>query len=161
MENQWFELTKDSLGLPKDRYPETIDTDLDALVAYVSSLSEAPKSPYRLNNGSLSQLAKQGQIIFDQLDCSQCHRAPTFTDGFRHDVGTIQPSSGQGQKTDLANIGFDTPTLKGLWNSFPYFHNGSATTLDEVLVTPGHGNGQNLTLEDREALIEYLNSLIK
>jgi hypothetical protein len=79
-------------------------------------------------------------------------------DGQRHDVGTIQLSSGKGSNQPLAGVGFDTPTLSGTWNAASYFHNGQAATLQDVLAG-GHGNASSLPPSDVVALREYVRSL--
>jgi hypothetical protein len=79
-------------------------------------------------------------------------------DGRRHDVGTIQASSGKGLDRPLAGVGFSTPPLYGLWAATSYFHNGQAATLHDVFLA-GHGGTHGLSAADRDALIEYLRSL--
>jgi YVTN family beta-propeller protein len=149
-----FAATSAPLGMPKKgRSPA-----LDDLAAYVSSLEDYPRSPARTENGKLSPLAAQGRAVFGNLNCASCHSGATFTDGLRHDVGTIQPSSGLGLSQPLAGLGFDTPTLNGVWKTAPYFHNGQAATLDEVL-TSGHGGAGSLSNQDSVALVAYLKSL--
>lgn len=78
-----------------------------------------------------------------------------------HDVGTITPASGARRGAPLT--GLDTPTLRGLWRSVPYLHDGSAPTLTDVLVTRNpddrHGVTSHLTDWDVEALAVYLRSL--
>lgn len=116
---------------------------LDALAAYVSSLdsSSVPRSPHRNSDGSMTSAAITGASVFANLGCSGCHSAPLFTDsslgaGVLHNVGTLRATSG-GRLGGALN-GIDTPTLLGLWQTAPYFHDGSAATLDEVFrVTAG------------------------
>ena len=50
--------------------------------------------------------------------------------------------------------GFDPPTLRGLWHSAPYLHDGSALTLEIVLDNVDHVG--ELSLTDKEALVSYL-----
>jgi hypothetical protein len=75
-----------------------------------------------------------------------------------HDVGTIKPSSGRRLGQPLT--GLDTPTLKGLWDTGPYLHDGSATTLMEVLTTANaqgrHGATAGLTDAQRQQLVAYM-----
>jgi len=56
---------------------------------------------------------------------------------------------------------FNTPSLRDLFATAPYFHNGSAETvmdvLDQTATTMGHT--ANLTLEQKEALVAYLLTL--
>jgi cytochrome c peroxidase len=60
---------------------------------------------------------------------------------------------------------FDTPALRGLADSAPYFHDGSAATLADVLpamLQAAAGPGvapQTLSAADQNALVEYLRSL--
>ena len=110
-----------------------LSTSLDNLAAYVSSLNEYPKSPYRPSASSMTASAKAGRQHFIQLDCHRCHRGDEYTDstiGRIHDVGTLSANSGMHLNGPL--LGLDTPSLVGLWQSAPYFHDGSAATLSEV-----------------------------
>ncbi len=60
---------------------------------------------------------------------------------------------------------FDTPALRGLWDTAPYLHDGSAATLDDVvpiMLQAVAGSGQAppvLSADDQDALVEYLRSL--
>jgi hypothetical protein len=69
------------------------------------------------------------------LSCATCHAGTEMTDGLLHDVGTTGTTSGSRLGGPLPGIG--TPTLRGLWESGPYFHDGSAKTLAEVFSTTG------------------------
>lgn len=146
-----------SLGDPKGG----ISSDLDALSAYVASLDEIPESPYRQANGSLTSDALLGKAHFERLACASCHSGPDFTDsplGNLHNVGTIKVTSGS--RLSEALTGLDTPTLKGLWDTAPYLHDGSAKTLRDVLTTsnPADEHGAVSTLNDTEIdqLVTYL-----
>jgi len=139
--------------LSPDDFDETADTlgalkagrssDLDALAAYVSSLTTAtlPRSPYRTANGALTAAGSAGRDVFVASSCHSCHSGPGFTDSVAgatallHDVGTLRSSSGQRLGGVLAGI--DTPTLLGVWANAPYFHNGSAHDLEDVFVVAG------------------------
>src|SRR5262249_6820288 len=99
------------LGDPK----AGISSDLDALAAYVASLTAAPASAKRAG-GSYSALAEQGRVYYAAHQCTACHTGSRFTDSaldVRHDVGTIQPGSGKRLGAPLD--GFDTPSLIGVW----------------------------------------------
>lgn len=148
-----FALTENPLGASKSGKSE----DLDNLAFYVSSLNKFPRSPHRNANGSLTSEAQKGQALFESKGCNTCHSGVYYTDMQKHDVGTIQASSGQGINAPLAGIGFDTPSLIGLWGSAPYFHNGQAATLDDALLI-----GTQHTVSDnseRAALVAYLKQL--
>jgi YVTN family beta-propeller protein len=126
-----FAATSNPLGAPK----AGLSTDLDALAAYVASLSGAPASPHRPSAGSMSTAAQSGRTAFAAQGCLGCHAMPQLTDspsGARHDIGTIDAASGQRLGAPLD--GFDAPGLLGVWQSPPYLHDGSAATI-EIAIT--------------------------
>ena len=107
---------------------------LDALAAYVSSLTDVPTSPYRDAQGRLTAAAETGRGVFAEQGCGDCHGGVGFTDsapGVLHDVGTASAASGKRIGAPLT--GFDTPTLKGVWATAPYLHDGSASTLAQAI----------------------------
>jgi len=138
-----------------------LNADLDALAAYVSSLSTVGRSPHRSANGALTADGAAGKVLFTQLSCNTCHSGASFTDsasGALHDVGTIKPSSGRRLNATLTGI--DTPTLRGLWMTAPYLHDGSAATLRAVLTTSNpngrHGNLSTLSAQQIDQVVAYL-----
>ncbi len=132
-------------------------SELDALAAYLDSLTDTRRSPHRNPDGSMTADAVAGMTVFQQANCASCHVDEIFTDSaldVRHDVGTITAGSGQrlGQPLD----GFDTPTLLGLWETGPWLHDGSAATFYDVIDNPGHGNAAALPQADKDKLVAYL-----
>jgi mono/diheme cytochrome c family protein len=111
--------------------------DLDDLAAYVTSLAYTPRSPLRADDGTMSEAALRGEALF--LDparrCVECHALPRYTisslDKLQlFDTGTLGP--GTGMRLGGPLTGIDVPTLIGLWDGAPYFHDGSAPTLRDV-----------------------------
>ena len=167
-EVQDFEFTIRELqagtGLLEDPHPELgqpntgRSADLDALAAFVESLQPKP-SPFRHTDGTLTPEAERGQVIFHRVDvgCAECHVPPLFTDLRVHDIGT---GHGPGE---LLGPGFDTPSLRGVWHTAPYLHDGRAPTLRDVLVThnPTDRHGQTSQLSEQEVhhLMAFLRSL--
>lgn len=154
MSNADFAATSDPLGTPKAGK----SAELDDLAAYLGSLGRYQRSPARNADGSLTANAARGQQLFASAQCATCHSGATLQDGLRHDVGTVQPSSGKGNNQPLAGVGFDTPTLFGTWANSSYFHNGQAAQLSSVF-TAAHGNAGSLSAADVTALSEYVRSL--
>ncbi|UXI70224.1 Ig-like domain-containing protein [Tahibacter amnicola] len=117
--------------------------ELDQLAAYVASLDPftIPRSPYRQPNGTLTSGAQAGAAVFTAQGCGSCHLpGAEYTDSSvgtatLHNVGTLRDSSGQRLGQTLAGI--DTPTLIGVWETGPYFHDGSATRLEDVFSVTG------------------------
>jgi hypothetical protein len=58
--------------------------------------------------------------------------------------------------------GIDTPTLKGVWQSAPYLHDGRAATLREIFTKytkDQMGIVSNLTDVELDQMVRYLNEL--
>ncbi|MEZ4866052.1 MAG: putative Ig domain-containing protein [Caldilineaceae bacterium] len=125
-----FAATSDPLGAPKAGR----SADLDALAAYVNSLATTPASPHRNGDGTLTADGVAGKAIFQNANCVQCHGGQGYTDSAPnnlHDIGTLKASSGQRLNGPLT--GLDTPTLRGVWATAPYLHDGSAATLADAV----------------------------
>lgn len=150
-----FATSQDPLGPPK----AGLNNDLDALAAYVNSLSTRTPSPHRNADNALSDLATAGQALFNEVGCAQCHSGDLYSDQQLHQTGTLTPASGQALGGPIQNRGIRTPPLHELWQSAPFFHQGSAVSLREVLVNPGHGAAQSLSESQLQALEAYLLSL--
>jgi YVTN family beta-propeller protein len=133
-----FAATQNPLGPSKTG----LSAGLDDLAAYVGSLDHGslPRSPWRGAAGAMTAAALAGEVVFDGLDCASCHSGPEYTDSSigaatLHDVGTLRTTSGERLGGPLGGI--DTPTLLGIWDTAPYFHDGSAATLDDVFSVAG------------------------
>ena len=124
---------------------------LDALAAYMASI-EIPLSPYTENQKAI----KQGQELFRNLSCDSCHVPPLYTNLELYDVGTGDPVKEKNKR----GTKFDTPSLRGIWMTSPYFHDGSADTLEKVLQTGDvHNVSSKMNIEQIKDLIAFLRSL--
>lgn len=116
-----------------------VSAELDALAAYISSLA-VPLSPGHTHEQPLSEAAQRGKAHFNDptVGCAACHPPPLYTDNLVHDVGTA---------TDDERIGpaFNTPSLRGIYDTPPYFHDGSAATLYEAVTRPSEGNEHDVS----------------
>jgi cytochrome c peroxidase len=79
-----------------------------------------------------------------------------YTDKQKHDVGTVTTSEQIGPD-------YDTPTLNGLYDSAPYFHDGSVHRLYDALTYPSSGSEHDvsglLTESEIQDLITFLLAL--
>jgi cytochrome c peroxidase len=73
-------------------------------------------------------------------NCAACHSGPNFTDNSFHNLGLESfgkenPDMGRYAIRPVAVLkgAFKTPTVREAANTAPYFHDGSAATLDEVM----------------------------
>ncbi|MBI1761205.1 MAG: NPCBM/NEW2 domain-containing protein, partial [Acidobacteria bacterium] len=133
-----------------------VSVDLDALAAYVASLSAFSQSPYR-NGGTLTADAVTGKQIFQTANCAQCHSGVLFTEalnGTLRNIGTLKPSSGSRLGGPLTGI--DTPTLRDVWATAPYLHDGSAATLEEAV---NAHNNVTISATDLPKLVAYLQQI--
>ncbi|MFT4534320.1 MAG: YVTN family beta-propeller protein [Saprospiraceae bacterium] len=151
-----YNATKETLGAPK----KGISEDLDDLAAYISSLNKIEESPYT-NNGELTQNAELGKMVFKINFCIRCHGGEDFTDSPNHNlhnIGTIKPTSGFRLNEEL--LGLDSPTLRGLWYTKPYLHDGSAQTIEAAI--DAHSNDIDkpvLGSIEMDNLVAYLNQI--
>ncbi len=133
-------------------------TDLDALAAYVMSLDTFAPSPYRAADASLTPAAQLGKAVFADNNCASCHSGAGFTGSgsasLLKDVGTLKSSSGQRLGATL--VGIDIPTLRDVWKTAPYLHDGSAATLASAV--QAH-RGVALAGTDLANLVEYLRQI--
>jgi DNA-binding beta-propeller fold protein YncE len=102
------------IGLDKDA--------TDALAAYLEQLP-APRTPTR----DAKQVAR-GKDLFDSPDlgCRTCHDGAKYTDQDKHKFN------------GSTLVEAKTPSLVGLAASAPYYHDGSAPTLEAVLRDRGN-----------------------
>jgi YVTN family beta-propeller protein len=117
--------------------------DLDALAAFMTTL-RAPRRP-----SAASEAISRGEAVFNRASCGSCHPAPLYTDRRKHDVGTSTSTE------EVKGSAFDTPSLRGLSDTAPYLHDGTAATLTELLERHGAG----ITEAERDDVIAFLRSL--
>jgi DNA-binding beta-propeller fold protein YncE len=101
----------------------------------------------------------RGQALFTgaELACAKCHPGSTLTDDMMHAV--LQPMS---LTSDDAFPTANTPGLRGVFLAAPYFHDGRAATLADVLTEPYAGpmvHGMSLSPGDVSDLTAFLQSL--
>jgi YVTN family beta-propeller protein len=121
----------------------------EAVDTFLTSLTPTP-SPY-LVNGALSAAATRGQAHFETRGCAQCHSGPYLTDGQKHDLGTATARE--------PGVLFDTPTLREIWRTAPYLHDGRAATVREVITTVHAARVSGLSEAEIDDLTAYVLSL--
>lgn len=118
--------------------------DLAGLEAYLLSLA-----PPRPPSGGDPAAQARGKQVFE-AECSVCHAGARTTDREQHEFAIA-----------LAKV--DTPSLIGLAQSAPYYHDGSAVDLDALLDDRGNVHdmidSSSLSPDQRRDLIAYLESL--
>ncbi len=142
LEKTFQRLGGTGLGSPGDK------ADFDALIAYVSSLPAPPSARAPVDGAEVAR----GKAVYVAAGCAGCHKEGG-TDAKVHDVG----SGVKGEKKSS----FDTPSLRGIRGSAPYFHDGRYATLEAVLTDANSKMFDPSTVSDpdRRALIAYLETL--
>ncbi len=157
----------------------------DAIIAYEKTI-RGPISPANQKDPDVIE----GRAIFIQNNCQSCHGGPKWSssriDGPITDlkllkagqitaqlsnVGTFNPAIKNevraNGKPPLGADGFVPPSLLGVFAFPPYFHNGTANSIEEVMSdkfithrAAGTGGVDGLTnAEDRRKLVRFLYSI--
>ncbi len=131
--------------------------DADSVRAYIDEIVVPPLPPSP--SSAATAAATRGRAVFASraAGCLPCHGGPDFTDNAFHAV--LDPMS---LHADDAFPTANTPALHGLFLRAPYFHDGRATSLRDLLTRPDaakHGGARALSPGDLDDLIAYLQSL--
>lgn len=167
-------------------YPgEKIDeTTVAKAIASFERTVISNNSPFdRWLKGKKKAMTKQqvnGFKIFvdpNKGNCDVCHSGANFTDNGFHNIGLASfgdknPDLGRYSERPLRLMkgAFKTPTLRDISYSAPYFHDGSAATLEDVVEHYAKGGvvktnlspnmkALNLTTQEKQDLVEFLKAL--
>lgn len=138
---------------------DLVTDKLPALQAYQYSIS-APAPPANSFNAAA---AARGRVLFiGKGKCASCHSGPLFTDVT--DGGKLHPQSAsvaldKDYVKRSATKQWRVTPLKGIWQHPPYFHDGSAKTLVDVVARYNQERNLRLTDAEKADLTEYLKSL--
>jgi hypothetical protein len=141
---------------------DLVTSKLPALQAYQLSLP-APAPPA----GSFdAAAAARGKAVFDGPgQCVLCHSGPEFTDANirlhppDEVVSEPEPGGAPSYASRSATKQYRTSPLRGIWQHPPYFHNGSAPTLEAVVRTYDARRALGLAEPQVADLVQYLKSL--
>jgi cytochrome c peroxidase len=134
------------------------DNVTKALASYMRTIISDDTPWDRWQKGdedAVSDQAKRGYAVFQELGCVECHAGVLFTDQQFHNVGVgmdaESPDVGRFKVTgEVVDTGaFKTPTLRDITRSAPYFHNGSVATLEEAVRQMATGGLPNPHLSDK------------
>jgi mono/diheme cytochrome c family protein len=138
---------------------DLVTDKLPALQAYQYSIS-APTPP--ANSFNVAAAARGRMIFAKKGQCASCHSGPLYTDVI--DGGKLHPQSAsvavdKEYVNRSATKQWRVTPLKGIWQHAPYFHDGSAATLADVVARYTQVNNLKLTAAESSDLTEYLKSL--
>jgi mono/diheme cytochrome c family protein len=135
--------------------PDLVTSKLPALRAYQHSIA-APRAEASSFDAAG---AARGRVVFNRT-CASCHVGGNGTD---NDSGKLHPPADTGvdgaYAMRTANRAYRTTPLRGLAQHPPYFHDGSAETLADVVKHYDRVRELKLTKDQQADLVEYLKSL--
>lgn len=145
------------LGIHIEQSPDLVTPKLGPLRRYQLSLA-APDPPA----GSFDRAAAErgGAVFRGDGRCASCHRGKQLTDvnsGRLHEPAETGMDPAYAARTTQKR--YRTTPLRGLWQHPPYFHDGSAATLTDVVEHYDRVLGLTLTDGQKRDLAEYLKSL--
>ena len=124
----------------------SLDTTVKAIGAFQRTIivDDTPFDKWvRGDNEAMTSQQVRGFKLFvnsDKGNCAVCHSAPNFSDDGFHNLGLASfgnnnPDVGRFSKVPLGIMkgAFKTPTLRNVEYTAPYFNDGSAATLVEVM----------------------------
>jgi mono/diheme cytochrome c family protein len=144
-------ITNGSVDLVSDKLP--------ALQAYQLSI-EAPPPPA----GSFdTAAAARGKLVFEGAGkCATCHSGVKFTDAnsmLHAPADSMAEPEDPSYAARSATKMYRTSPLRGVWQHAPYFHDGSAETLEAVGEKYNTKRSLGLTAQEIADLAQYLKSL--
>lgn len=157
----------------------SIDQIAQAIATFERTILSG-NSPYdRYRKGDkLAMSAEQikGYKIFNQVGCAICHNGPNFSNErfLNIGIGMDVPNPDTGRYAITGNSkdwgAFKVPTLRDVEYTYPYMHDGSLNTLEDVIEYYNRGGipnanlhpamkPLNLTEDDKKALVSFLKAL--
>lgn len=150
------------LGISVQNDPDLISSKLPALQAYQLSL-RAPRPAAGTFDAAAA--ARGRQVFTGAANCASCHAGPLLTDANTrlHPPSAVvsepEPDGAPSWAARSATKMYRTTPLRALALHPPYFHNGVAATLQEVVDLYVAKQGLQLTPQEQADLVEYLKSL--
>jgi len=135
-----------------DGFPES---EFEKIDAFTESLKPVA-SPYLDDDGKLTESALRGKALFEgKANCAGCHAGELY--------GADKLIYENYVQSETETRGLLVPPLIEAWRTAPYLHDGSASTIMDVLttrnVTGTHGNVSGLSETELEDLCNYVLSL--
>lgn len=138
---------------------DLVTSKLPALQAYQLSLN----APAPAAGSFDAAAALRGKVVFESNGkCASCHSGASFTDA----NSTLHPPADSMAEPETPSYAsrsatrqYRTSPLRGAWQHAPYFHDGSAATLDDVAKTYNTKRALGLSAQEVSDLAQYLKSL--
>lgn len=165
----------------EDPTPDNIPKALASFLRVKLRSGNAPWDKHKAGDKTaVSEDAIKGEAVFmGKAKCGICHTPPLYTDMRYHNVGVgykgvESPDVGRFKVSQKENEtgAFKTPGLRNVTLSAPYFHDGSASTLEEAvdfMIAGGYRDNNKhidpmmtavkLSADERKQLLAFLETL--
>jgi len=147
---QLEEQIRTSLIITMQTQISTDELPIAPLAAYLKTLQPAPSLREARGETLTADLLVSANEEFERAGCRSCHSGSAFTSDDVFDVGIHD---------EMGETMFNPPSLRGVSQRAPYFHDGRAASLPDVLKTSHHNPENGLTDEQIQRLTQLLESL--
>lgn len=144
----------------------------DAIVEFEKSLITPSRFDRFLKGDSnaISSVELEGYNLFKNYGCISCHQGRNIGGNFYEKLGVYKEYPNKNNdnyfgrynitKIDENKFEFKVPSLRNVYYTYPYFHDGSIKTLDEAIkIMAEYQIGRKITNEDVEKIKSFLKSL--
>jgi cytochrome c peroxidase len=143
---------------------------LDAIVEFEKALT-TPNSKFdKFLRGeiTLDKNEHEGYELFKKYGCITCHNGINIGGNSYQKMGTfvkyetqeIYPDRSQVTQSDMDESVFKVPTLRNINLTAPYFHDGSADTLEAAVISMASYNlGFAIPADDISFIVDFLKTL--
>jgi cytochrome c peroxidase len=141
--------------------PQHAPENVAARAGYVGEFLRKGLVPPPKEQRALTPDEERGKVVFESKEaaCSVCHRPDTdFTDRVAYPLKALPTRK---DFDDEPKQAFKTPSLLFVARRAPYFHDGSASSLERLVEQNQDrmGKTSHLSEQDRAALVAFLKTL--
>jgi mono/diheme cytochrome c family protein len=158
------EVNEPGIGTEPGVTQEVTKEKLLDLKAFMESIVSPPPGDF-----DEAKAAAGWKLFYGKANCVACHRSAEFTRG-KSARGDISKNAGiyftnivENEPQGLLGLGIKVPQLRGIASTAPYFHDGSAATLADVVARYTSPDipqvPSTLTADEQASIVEYMKSL--
>ncbi len=149
--------------------------DLDKLTDAIAEFEKTLVTPdsrfdrwLKGDDKALSQVELEGYQLFKNSGCVACHNGPAAGGTSFQKMGVVAPyqstSPAEGRSAvtgkDAERFMFKVPTLRNVELTYPYFHDGEASTLEQAVDIMGRLQlGRQYSAEEVSKIVAFLKTL--
>lgn len=156
-------------AFPDAKKPVTFDNMALAIAAFESTLITRDRFDDFLKGdaGALSSAEQKGLDTFMKVGCIQCHNGAALGGNSYQKMGKMNAygnTSDEGRfavtKNEADRFVFKVPSLRNIALTAPYFHDGSASTLEDAVRQMGRLQlNKDLSDDEGKSIVAFLKAL--